>query len=299
MYNAEFKQRFLDESDNKESTCLCIKHEFDRIEEYEKLINKDCSNFTLNDIISYYKLIASSSAKTLTVINSYFKSYTSFAIRNNFVTEGINHYDEITAVIIKNCINSGRLSNKIFTRDELYTFVDTLDCVVSEQVILLAAFEGIEVDELIDIQLKDFDNGKVKLNSGREIPVSSKLIGLSELAANEYEYTDDTNKTYKFDVNDPGVIKVRVRKDTDISKLRVAKKNRVSKFMYNMTHKTNIPLTYTSLKESGRIDFIKSIITEDESLYNSILRNRDVINYRYPSIKNVKSYIIEYGDYIK
>jgi len=304
MYNKEFKERYLKEANIKEYSKMCVRHEFDNIESYEELLDKDCSNFTLKEIMTYYKLTASASVKTLTVLNSYFRNYTTFAIKNNFVTEGINHYEELDVALIMKCVNSGRLANKIYSRAELYELLDELDFIASEQCILLGAFEGVEADELIAIKAADVTDGMLTLNSGRVIPISSKFAGLIDLAANEYEYDAYNSlgrtRVYKFDESDSTIIKVRVRKDTDLNKIIVAKKKRISKFMYRLTHiKTNLPITYTSLRDSGCIDMINSIPAEEnEDTYNKILRNKDLIAKKYTYIKNTKNYMIEYGDYL-
>ena len=87
--------------------CLKVNREYDIAAKTK--YNKDCSEFTVAEIINFYKSLCSTSFYTMKNTNGFLKAYTSYCIKNNLVKDGQNHYTEISDELLKDLGNKKRL----------------------------------------------------------------------------------------------------------------------------------------------------------------------------------------------
>ena len=191
MYNSEIKCRYIEE---KESTTGMtdgyLKRQFDKIEIFERRLDKDLCNFTVYEIIDVYKTLNLISIESLSVLNSHLSLYTQWCLCQNLVSDCQNHYAEMDRETLLGCINTAIFKKTIITRETLYQWMDNL-VNPSDAFIMLALFEGISGEnycELANLKMSDFDGNKVKLCTGRELTVSSKLVDLAEKSNRETKY---------------------------------------------------------------------------------------------------------------
>ena len=303
MYNEEIKKRYLEEAiEHFEALSILGTRAFNQLEAYETELEKDCCNFTINEIIIYYQRRCSTSLDSLNTLNSILKKYTDWCMQHNMVVDNQNHYMEINQDLLYNCLNYGMVSDKIITRkDLLHVISDFLN--VSDKALLLAIFEGICGDNMCDlVNLKcediEFKNGKyvVKLFSGKEVEISKEL----------YEYCDQSQKTYTYltvnsvvyekdyNVDDRGVFKISKASNTSginrkslYNKLVRAKKE--MKLNYLTTH---------TLLESGRIEMIKDIMTKTGQSLDDVLASK-VTEERYGVLQSRQGWKRKYAEYIE
>lgn len=201
MFNSEIKGRYIVE---KEKTTVVPNNFFNRIfsksELFEKGLNKDICNFTVSEIVDFYKTINSSSIHSLNVINSTLSLYTQWCLSEGLVVDGQNHFSEIGQEQYKSMINVVLKEKKIFSRKDVLGWVEELFN-PSDGFLILGLFEGIcgtGYREFYELRYPDFVGGKVKLNSGRTIPVSDKLINLAEESIKEDVYYSGTERSERF-----------------------------------------------------------------------------------------------------
>lgn len=201
MFNSEIKGRYIVE---KEKTTVVPDNFFNRIfsksEPFEKSLNKDICNFTVSEIVDFYKTINSSSIHSLNVINSALSLYTQWCLSEGLVLDGQNHFSEISQEQYKSMINVVLKEKKIFSRKDVLGWVEELFN-PSDGFLILGLFEGIcgtGYREFYELRYPDFVDGKVKLNSGRTIPVSDKLINLAEESIKEDVYYSGTERSERF-----------------------------------------------------------------------------------------------------
>lgn len=191
MYNSELKEQYIEFSKERNLILTNIMYRyFDKVEPKEIELGKDCSEFTVEEIIDFYKSLYSSSYETLNNIASQFKIYASFCLSKNLLRDNQNHYNEITKQMIYSCINQGLWNAKILMYEDVLSIVEFIPN-PSDQFLVLALFDGIcgeNMEELVNIKLSDFKDDVVNLCSGRKIKVSPKTLYYASKAEQDYVY---------------------------------------------------------------------------------------------------------------
>lgn len=191
MFNCIQKQRYIDErTEEVKLSPNYIGNLFNIAEEFENKYEKDISNWTTPEIISWYKWLSKPSINSLLTINSTLKSYTQWCLQNNLVPDHQNHFLEISIEIIGKCVNLSILGQRTISRKELLLdlkrLVNPLD-----RFIILAIYEGIrgkELCELINLKTTDIDGNYANLCTGRKIKISNELKNMAFESANTYIY---------------------------------------------------------------------------------------------------------------
>lgn len=263
MYNEEIKNRYIIEKENEvvlPNNYLVL--QFNYIEEMEKELNKDVSNFTSYEIIEYYKICNFYSLESLQVLNSQFKMYTQWCIQENLVKDNQNHFLEVTKEILSSCINKAVLDRKIVSRETVLKWVNELPN-PKDQFIMLSLFEYGKSKNFIDIvnvKIYDIDGNKLKLQDGRIVEISDKLRTIAE-----HSYSEDIY----YSISGKGVKKMPlITYENRIVKDYPNARNDVSEFQFGRKIYNSITrsLDYVgvldwcsanSLSESGKLHMIK------------------------------------------
>lgn len=298
MFNQNVKYEYLEEY--KETNRNLKKYmtvQFNKVSKMETTLNKDVSCFTVSEIISYYKLLCTPSFEVLMVLNNQFKKYTDYCLGRNLVPDSQNHYTEVNNDVLKTCINEGLANSKVITREALINELNNLNN-PSDQFLVLALFEGIygkQYSELNGISMSNFSEDNVTLNSGRKLKVSKDLIHFAKDSSTEYEYypyKDTNNRTYKYDENDDGIIK----------RMYNATEGTDSAYAHNIFNKI-IRIKDTlgcnainakALMESGRIDMIKNLRKDGNTVEETLRKNKEAIEYRYGKITSIPRWLTKY-----
>lgn len=181
-YNKELKDRYLQEKRELLSIPTnYIDVQFRKAAETENELDKDISNWTVYEIVEYYKLLNITSFESLLCLNSIFSQYTQFCLENSLVRDNQNHYLECTKEVLAGCINKAILDKKIVTRETVLKWVDELPN-PKDQFILLSLFEYGKSKDFKDIVYAnhnglDETNKTLKL-SDRTVSISDKLINI-------------------------------------------------------------------------------------------------------------------------
>lgn len=176
-YNEELKKRYIKE---KEQTLAIssnyISIQFRKAAEFEYELNKDLSNWTLYEIVEFYKILNIITFESLLCLNSTFSLYTQFCLENSLVKDNQNHYLECTSEIILGCINKAVFNKKIVDRETVLSWVNDLPN-PKDQFILLSLFEYGKSKDFKDIVYAkpgDLNGNKLKLQD-RTVNVSNEL----------------------------------------------------------------------------------------------------------------------------
>ena len=260
MYNETIKTRYIQE---KESTTNMPKdylvRMFNKAEIFENKLGKDMSNFTVYEIEDFYKTLNLRSLESLTVLHSHLSLYTQWCLQQNLVFDCQNHFVEINGGSLIDYINTMALKKSIITRKTLYELIDGL-INPSDAFIMLALFEGIDGEmycELTNLKMSDFNGNKVKLCTGRELTVSSKLVELAKESNEEKKYYSLVkNKGFTFLIEDL-IIKnyPNCRQDSQYNKSRRIYHRVRRNFEDIGIDKYMKP---KSLLDSGKIDYINT-----------------------------------------
>lgn len=200
-YNEELKKRYLTEKEKSLTvTSNYIDVQFRKTSEVEYELDKDVSNWTVYEIIEYYKILNMTSFESLLCLNSILSQYTQFCLENSLVKDNQNHYLECSREVLAGCINKSILDRKIVTRETILKWVDELPN-PKDQFILLSLFEygkSKDFKDIVQASISNLDkeNKTLKLFD-RDVKVSDKLISIIKDCQSEDVYYSITGKGVK------------------------------------------------------------------------------------------------------
>lgn len=200
-YNEDLKRRYLEEKEEMLSIpSNYIDVQFRKAADTECELDKDVSNWTIYEILEYYKLQNVTSFESLLCLNSIFSQYTQFCLENSLVRDNQNHYLECTKELLSGCINKAILDMKIVSRETVLKWVDELPN-PKDQFILLSLFEFGKSKDFKDIvyaSITDLNEEKCELKlSNRNVKVSTRLIDIINDCNSEDTYYSISGKGTK------------------------------------------------------------------------------------------------------
>jgi hypothetical protein len=282
LYNKELKLQFIKEK-NQEAVLPnnYLERQFYKVSSMERELDKDVSNFTVYEIIEYYKLLNLNVLESLIVMNSEFSMYTQWCLQKSLVSDNQNHFLEVTNDVLLGCLNKAVFNMKIISRETILKWVEQLPN-PKDQFVLLGLFEGLkgkDFCELARLRLEDIDDNIAHLCTGRSIKLSDELIEIIEDCIKEdmyYSITGSEKKVTKL-LDNGYIIKDYPNARMDVSDFQIGRK------IYNgITRTLNYfdALKYmsaNSISESGKLHMIKERAKELN------MTNKDYIFSNYMS----------------
>lgn len=313
MFNEKQKMEYIEENKN---TNLLLQGEMPRVfrktESMEIELGKDISAFTMEQIVAFYKSLFFSSLDSLIVMHGKLSRYASYMLRRNLLPDNQNHFEEIDYEILNSCINIGVVKQKVITREKLLEDTDNL-LNPGDKFLCLGFFEGICGKAYIDfaeLKMEDFDGNEVHLASNRTLIVSDLLVELAKQTNEEMTYymfshTENPGsiRERKFDENDEHILKRKYNSSPEEGS-ESRSRQRIYHQLARIKGNIDSPAyTVAALTESGRIDFIKKLMKEQDiaDLRTALKTNRKAIEYRYGNLsqKSMDKYILKYGQYFE
>ena len=211
-YNKELKERFI--TAKREETLVpkyYIEILFNNVSEFEEMLGKDVSCFTIYEISNFHKTQNYTNINSVAIAHSYLQDYTQWCLQQNLVPDCQNHFAEFNREQFRQFINHDILNMRIITRDILDFWIGEL-INPSDAFCLEALFLGIngyQSEELVNLKLSDIDIEKklVHTCSGRIVPVTEQFISLAIQANAEDYYVAMSNKGEKM---------IALKKDKDL-----------------------------------------------------------------------------------
>lgn len=191
MFNEELKRRYIE--DKRENTTVpefYLEYQFNNVQGMEEELGKDAYDFTVYEIMEYYKLLNISTLESLAVLNSHFSLYTQWCLSQNIVKDNQNHYLELNLEQLQKCLNKVLFDKKIVDRKQVVAWCEQLPN-PKDQVVMLGLFEGLKGKDFADfVNLRpcDVHGNTLTLFDGREIEVSKRLIRYIDHAISEDTY---------------------------------------------------------------------------------------------------------------
>lgn len=262
FYNPELKIQYIEEK-SKEVIISnnYLECQFNKTCKFEEELNKDLSNFTVYEIVEYYKMLNISSFDTLFVMNSQFSMYTQWCLQKSLVKDNQNHFLEMTLEHLKDCLNKALVNMKIVTRETILNWTDQLPN-PKDQFVLLGLFEGLkgkDFCELSKLRPENIKGNIATLCTGREIKLSDRLLKIiSDCIVEDKYYSISGNGTKVMPLVDKGfVIKDYPNARGDVSDFQLGRKiyNSITRIL-NYFDVLNF-MTANSIAESGKLHMIK------------------------------------------
>ena len=192
MYNKEAKAEFIEDYMRSRVVAFTsLTGLFKKTEGYEQKFDKDCSQFTKEEIINMYKTFGAKSVSVLENYNVHLKRYTAYRLYFKKI-EGENAYQDITKDILKECIDPEIQKQLYITREELDDIEDELFNYTDKAIVeaLWHGISGKSMRDLVSLDRKMFSDDKHSLifPDGRIIKISQKLSEYLDKAFDETEY---------------------------------------------------------------------------------------------------------------
>lgn len=305
LYNPELKIQYIEEKSQEVIISNnYLECQFNKSFKLENELDKDISNFTVYEIIEYYKMLNSSSLDTLVVMNSQFSMYTQWCLQKSLVRDNQNHFLEMTIEQLKECLNKMLVNLKFVTRETILNWVDQLPN-PKDQFVLLGLFEGLkgkDFCELSKLRPEDIKGNIATLCTGREIELSNRLLKIiSDCVVEDKYYSISGSGTKVMPLVDKGfVIKDYPNARGDVSDFQLGRKiyNSISRIL-NYFDVCEF-MTANSIAESGKLQMIKEKAKE----LNMTCKDYIYSNYIIEVEKKFNSKIVrsifwlKYDDYL-
>ena len=301
MYNEKQKKEYLESiKDRNRLVVKWLNHVFEETEILERKLSKDVAAWTSPEILTHYKLLATSSINSLMIRHNQLQNYAQWCYENILLDDHINHYNEIDLALLKSCINVVLHDEGIMTRAEMEKKISNL-LNPRDRCLVYAIFEGIQgkqFSELVSLNINQVEGNKIHLAT-RTIEVSNKFINLLHETSEEYTYFSygKKQKIMHYHEEDTNVFKMTPN-SRKTSALR--KRQRLYTNLTRIKEYLDDPaITTTSLTESGRIDMIKRFmkIKPDLDVEEIIREYKSEIQNKYGIMYNMRKYMLVYGDY--
>ena len=306
MYNEERKREYIQiAKKNNVQLEVALNARFNETAPMEEKLGKDLCEWTVPEILNYYKSLVSRSLETLIVMHSGFNQYAKWCLANLFMEDSQNHFDEIDREILNSeCVNKGYLDYGIVTRQELLNLLRNKEIAnVSEKFLLLAIFEGVGgkgFSDFLELTMDDFTGNKLNL-PGRVITVSEELKNLAQKSSETYEYNQGPLVRWQrhFDPTDTRILKVI--EGSNLHPELKTFRHRLKVRLLKIQEEYNEPaFNNTMLFESGRLEMIRNFIKEDKtSAIVAIKQHDDEIANQYGRIYARERYVDKWAKFLE
>lgn len=311
MYNEEYKKEYLEYNTNAElGTQIFILSE-----EYESKYQKDLYDFTVEQILGFYKMMGTLSVNRIYQVNHWLNNYTSNALSKNLVKDGQNHFDELKMEVLVTCLDHKGIDSTVITHDELKIYCAKL-VNPRDKYLFCALYDGLlghEFEEITELKLDDI-NVETKtaiLCTGREVEISPELIMYARESTDTYEYYTYLLKNglkqihgkYKIVGDDIWkIIKRGNTNDTQHNRGKQCAKNIIKFVDYLDLPKGYI--TAKSLRNSGCVNYINKLaenhgVTGKDVLYDTDGLFKEVTKQYQLNISSRVNFYRKYRDHLK
>lgn len=201
MYNESLKEGFIkDYMRTRVVAQTSLYSLFRKVESYEEALNKDCSEFTEEEILQMYREFKARSYYVILNYNVILKAYCAWRKHYHKMEHDIA-YDNITTDMARAVIPED--AKKVLTREEVIEIEDQLYN-WTDQAIIEALFEGLSGNSMrdltgIELHMIDQKEKQLMLPDGRVFDLTDRLCDLLVKACLEDEYIcyGDTLKVKK------------------------------------------------------------------------------------------------------
>lgn len=293
-FNPDSKERYIsirEKSNSMFRTNATIL--FNKVAEYEEKYGKDVSTWTFSEINIFYKNLYSRSIHYITRVHEYLTNYSKFMQNENTLSDGINHYDEITNKVLASCVNVGLKNSKVVTKEELYYTLDNIcefrnPC---EYYGILAPYEGLRTFTYEDMAKITtdciYDTYVILPISGVKLEISERLRNymIDSINSTEWELNSEKmSRKFPF-INNDYVLKAF---NTDSDQDYLDSHTYCTRLSNNQIKLGLSWIGIKSLELSGMLNEIKEISQEKHMEWQEVIYDKEClerISYRYRNAK--------------
>ncbi len=312
MYNEKRKETFIKEFTMEKSTGKrnqtpkqVLINRFTETAQFEMDLNKDVCEWTVPEILDFYKSRVTRSLESLMMIHSHLNMYTQWCLTNAMIPDSQNHFTEIDREILnQQCVNSAYLDKGIVDRAGAIKLTKNPKILNEyERFLILALFEGIGGKGYSDFEALTMDNFKGDMVElpGRTIKVSYELINLAKASAEVYEYRlyGGVDRIMNYETSDKKIIKSKPNKKEGAS--ATAFLHTMSVNIKRLKEECDTPAISSSmLFESGRLQMIRDFMVKDNIDAETAIKSyHEEISNQYGPIYAKARYLDKWNKYLE
>lgn len=301
MYQKEMKEGFIkDYMRSRVVAKTSLYSLFRKVEPFEEKLEKDCSQFTEEDILEMYKEFGARSHHVLLNYNVILKAYCAWkkyyhGLENNIA------YENITTEMTRELIPED--AKRVLTREEVAEIEDQLYNDVDKAIVelLFIGVSGKNMEDIYSVS-EECVKGDLLVVNGKEYPLTNRLQKILPKAFAETEITSYGDTMKVVPVNGKGrIYKERANArgiDSEDAKFRYFYR-RIQLFRNYL----GIPgLTMKNIAASGLLYYLKCGMSETNLDLRSFLRTEDgkkiAIRYGFSQDYYVENVYAKYAQYL-
>ena len=301
MYNEVLKEGFIkDYMRTRVVAQTSLYSLFRKVAPYEEELNKDCSEFTEEEILKMYGEFQARSHNVLLNYNVILKAYCAWKRHYHGLKNDIA-YENITTEMARELIPED--AKRVLTREEIIEIEDQLYNWTDKAVVelLFTGVAGKNMEDIYSIS-EECVKGELLIVNGKEFPLTDRLKELLPKAFSETEITSYGDTMKIIPVNGKGrIYKERANArgiDTDDAKFRYFYR-RIQLFRNYL----NIPgLTMKNIAASGLLHHLKCGMNETSLDLRNFLRTEEgkkiAIRYGFSQDYYVENVYAKYAQYL-
>ena len=304
VYNQENKEWFMKSIDLSQYPPRWWERVFEKSNMFEKIKNKDLYSFTTPDIIEFYKFLDIGTITPLIIYNTNLVKYAQWALNENLIVDGQNHFDELTSDMLATCLNVTKTQQSILSYD---TFMDLINRkIVNDQdkFIFFCLFEGIKgknYQEIVDMKMADIDEDNLLVHlSSRDVSVSSDFINICKKADKQTVYVGLVGNEIERNLV-PGSNIVKEKSNSQGKDLNRTVYNTIVRNIATVLELADV-VTAKSIRDSGLIYYLnkradKLGVSVSELVYD--LNNwQDLVDKYQFNPDTRKRWLLQYKDFL-
>ena len=304
VYNIETKERFLNTQDLEKYPPRWWERVFEKTYFFEEKKQKDLFNFTVPEILEFYKFLDVGSITPLSIYNANLIKYGQWGLNENMVIDGANHFDEIDTETLVLCVNTTKIEQSILSYDKFLDLIQEHITNYQDKFVLFALFEGIkgkDYEEISNLKLEDINSKAriVTLNTGRSMLVSKEFIDICIKADAEETYIrlGDEQEVKLL----PGEFIFKLKNNSRGLKINQT----IYRTIYRNVRAVN-ELSYVvsskSLRDSGMIYYLhkraKELNISAEELLEKVDECQDIIDKYQFNVKAKRRWMYQFKNYL-
>lgn len=190
MYLKMDKESFIEDYMERRTVAeTSLRSLFKKTEQYEKKNNKDCSQFTQEEVLAMYKGFKAKSSDVLLNYNTILKAYNQWQLENRY-KGSCNVYEKISQDLLEPLVPEE--ATKLLTREDVYEIEDQLQNWTDKAIVecLWEGLSGNSMLDLVSINSENVDpvNKTITFFDGRTFALTDRLLDFLLRAFDEMEY---------------------------------------------------------------------------------------------------------------
>ena len=304
VYNQEIKERFLNTIDLSQYPPRWWERVFEKTSIFEQSKNKDLYAFTTPDIIEFYKFLDVASFTPLMVYNNNLIKYAQWALNENLVFDGQNHFDELDTDMLFNCVSKIKINQSILSYEDFSYLISHQIKNEQDKYIFYCLFEGIKgknYQDIVNMKLTDIDENKMIVHlESRDISIPQEFIDICHTADSQKVY-EGLGNTETITPLIPGITILKEKHNSQGKDINRTVYNTIYRNIESIKELSGV-VSAKTIQVSGMIYYLNKRADEVgmpvEDLIYDLDKCQDIVDKYQFNLDTRRRWLIQYKDFL-